>query len=72
MNASETFTISKVKVSARKTITGINCGNDFDSLKEYLERVYSEDYFYPCKVVAMRELNEDEVEIVKSGNKVEF
>ena len=65
------FFVARVKISPRKTIESINCGNSADETIKTIESLYGQDYD-GAKVTAIRELTAEEIEAVKHGDKVSF
>ena len=60
------FFISQVKISPRKVVESINCGETIESTKEIVARLWEGE------VKAIRELTPAEVETVQAGWNVKF
>ena len=65
------FFVARVKISPRKTIESVNCGNSADETRKTVESMWCQDH-EGAKVTAIRELTAEEVEAVNNGNKVTF
>ena len=65
------YFVTRVKISPRKTIESINCGNSADETIKTVESLWGQDY-EGAKVTAIRELTAEEIEAVNNGNKVTF
>jgi len=60
------FYISRIKVNRRKIIESINTGETMNEVAEIIAGLWE------GKVIEIRELSEEETEIVKSGLNIKF